>query len=98
MAYVRFNVTHLDGSDFEIKRPNFCPEVWRSESYTGWFRLNGDTKAKAVERLLEMAEGGLDLDEIVEPSITAFRNGQHGPVGENPCFKMVGSGGVNSVL
>ncbi|MBE2254291.1 MAG: hypothetical protein IAE78_32475 [Myxococcus sp.] len=89
-AYARFNVQHLAGTDLVIPRQTLGG-VWTAADYTGVFRLNGDTRVRAVRRLIEMVDSGLELDEVLEPDVTARRVMKRGPTGENPRFITNGS-------
>lgn len=89
--YARFRVDHLATAELAIERPNFPGTHWNADAYTGVFRLNGDSKASAIQRLVAMDDNGLEVDEVIEPSITLFRTYKGNPSGEKPCFILVGS-------
>lgn len=89
-AYVRFQVDHLAGTDLVIPRPGFPGSKWTAADYTGVFHLNGDTKAMAIRTLVEMAENGLEIEEMIEPDLTATKTINGRLTGENPRFILVG--------
>lgn len=91
-----FRVDHLEGTGLVIRRPNVGGQ-WTDSDYTGVFHLNSDTKAAAVSLLVEMAENGLNIAEILEPSVTNFRHWKGNPTGEKPCFIVPGTAGARGL-
>lgn len=89
-ACARFDIQHLAGTDLVIHRPSLGG-VLTAVDYTGVFRLNGDTRVRAVRRLIDMVDSGLELEEILEPDVTKRRQTERGPTGEKPRFVTTGS-------
>jgi hypothetical protein len=89
---VSFTLNHLQNSQFSLPRPQRGGSLGPND-FIGTFRLNGDTKAAAIDRLIQMAENECELDCILEPDLTRPQRKpreSNNWVGENPRFIIAG--------
>ena len=88
-----FMLNHLDDIPFTIARTTAGGFLNESD-FTGVFKLNGDTKTIAIDKLIQMVENENDIDCILEPDMTRAKQSPAGSgvwVGEKPRFIFMGA-------